>query len=135
MLRTSRFQAASFAVALALDVILASAGAPAAIDTVVAARITVASQPMSDCSAKARGALMAVMQNAVEAGDGSGHWLGFGRITPGADPSAAAVVECHADNSGGYAASFTCSAEVPPNPDTATTLCQKLTTAFSGGGK
>jgi len=125
----SRLQAAGFAVALAVNVILTSASAPAAIDVAVATRITVTNQPMGDCSMRAKNALTTVMQNATEAGAGSGHWFGVGRINSQTPVSASAVVECHAD-AGGYSASITCAAEVPPNPDTAATLCQKLTTAF-----
>ncbi len=127
MLTMIRYRIACSAVTFALSALLVSAPAGATLDTVIGQRSVVPGKPFSECSARAKSALTAVMQNATEAGDGSGHWFGSSSI--GSSIAAVAVVECHQlDN--GYAVSFTCSTQVPPNPDSASALCGKLTAAF-----
>jgi hypothetical protein len=118
---------ACFAVSFALSVLFVSTPAGATLQTVIAQRSVVPDKPFSDCSARAKNALTSVMQDATEAGDGSGHW--FGSTSVDASISAIAIVECHQLDSG-YAVSFTCSAQVPPNADTAAALCTKLVAAF-----
>jgi len=118
---------ACFAAAFALGAIFVTAPAGATLDTVIGQRSVVPGKPFSDCSARAKSALTAVMQNVVEAGPGSGNWVGSSSIDSAI--SAAAVVECHQLDDG-YAVSFTCSVQVPPNPDSASALCNKLIAAF-----
>jgi hypothetical protein len=136
---TSRSRTAFFAAAVAGALALGSAPARASLDTVIGPRTTVENKPFADCSARAKAALQSTMQNAFEAGAGSGEWIGVGRIAAGADASSSAVIECHPTGTG-YAASFTCAAEIPPSPDTAASLCNKLYAAFNaapaaGGAK
>lgn len=123
----SRYRGALLIGAFALNIGLASLPASAALDVVVAQQSVVPNKPFSDCSSRAKNALNSVMQNAVEAGTGSGHWIGVARME--GSISASAVIECHPDG-GGYHAGFTCAVQVPPSPDTANALCTKLTTAF-----
>jgi hypothetical protein len=125
----SRFSLPCFAAAVALNMVATSMPARAALEVVVGARSVVQNKPMSDCNDRAKSALDAVLRNSFEAGTGSGQWIGAERLSASSEPSAEAVIECHALGDG-YAASFTCAAEVPPSPNTATTLCDKLTSAF-----
>lgn len=136
------YRAASFTAVFALGVLLCGAPAGATLDTVVAPHIVVPDKPESDCGDRAKDALTVVMHNEVEVGEGSGQFVGVTRTDPSGPASAAAVIECHKVDSGGYSASFTCTAEEPTNPDTAAALCSKLVTAFgpttaptSGGTK
>ncbi len=122
-----RFRVACAAAALACGLALTNAPARANLDTVIAQRVVVPTGTPAECSARAKDALTTVMNSAFEAGKGSGQWIGVTRV--GGSASAAAVLECHPLDSG-YVASFTCSVQVPPNPDTASTLCGKLTAAF-----
>ena len=124
----SRYRGALVICAFALNIALASSPASAALDMVIGPQASVTNKPFDDCSARAKNALTAVMQNAVEAGTGSGNWVGVQRI----DGSVAAtgVIECHPVDTG-YVASFTCAVQVPPNPDTANALCTKLSSAFN----
>jgi hypothetical protein len=125
-----RHSVACFAAALMLlSAAFMSSPARAALDTVIGPRTVVPNKPLSDCSARAKSALDSVLQNAFEAGTGSGEWIGAERLSSGGDAAAEAVIECHpVDN--GYAASFTCAAQVPPSPITASMLCNKLVAAF-----
>ena len=129
MNRSFRLRLASFAVAFSVSAALLTATAPAEIEMVVGARTTVANAPVSDCSAKAKTALNAVLQNAFEAGDGTGQWLAYGPLDSSGHSSATAAIHCYPVDTG-YYVTFTCAVEVPPNPDTATNLCAKLAAAF-----
>jgi hypothetical protein len=130
--KTSHYRVALFAVALALGFALVSAAAPAALEMVVGARTVVQNEPLSDCTSKAKNALNTVLQNAFEAGDGTGQWLAYGPLDSAGHASATAAIHCYPVDTG-YVVTFTCAAEVPPNPDTATGLCAKLTGAFGAG--
>ncbi|MEO9169673.1 MAG: hypothetical protein ABI282_11710 [Candidatus Baltobacteraceae bacterium] len=132
MTRLLRYRIASFAVALTLNIFLTSAAAPAEVDMAVGARIVVQNAPVSDCSAKAKTALNASLQNAFEAGDGTGQWMAYGQPDSSNHSSAAAAIHCFPVDKG-YVATFTCAVEVPPNPEMAPSLCSKLTTAFGAG--
>jgi hypothetical protein len=125
----SRRRLTTFAVALTLNVAFLSAAAPAEIEMVIGARTTVANAPISDCSAKAKTALNTVLQNAFEAGDGTGQWLAYGPLDSSGHSSATAAIHCYPVDTG-YYVTFTCAVEVPPNPDTASSLCTKLAAAF-----
>ncbi len=122
---------AYMAAALTCGIALVNAPARANLDTVIAPKVTVTTGTMDDCSARAKSALTTVMNSAFEAGAGSGQWIGVVRV--GGAASAAAVVECHPLDAG-YTASFTCSVQVPPNPETADALCTKVTAAFTAAG-
>jgi hypothetical protein len=125
-----RYRIACLTAALTLcSVVFSSSVAQAGLLTVIGPRTIVPNKPLSDCSARAKSALDTVLQNSFEAGAGSGEWIGAERLTPSSDPSASAVIECHPVDTG-YAASFTCAAEVPPSPVTASDLCNKLIAAF-----
>jgi len=129
--RTSRSRLALFAVSLLLSVTLVSAHASAALDMVVGTHLTVPGKTIADCGTRAQAALSTVLQSAIKAGDDGTNWLGYGRTSSTADPSATIIIHCiPTDAAGGYIASFTCSAEVPPNPSTAVDLCNKITNAF-----
>lgn len=125
------FRSSCIAAAVVLCTLLLCAPASATLDTVIGQRSIVPDQPFSDCSAKANHALTTVMQSATEAGTGSGNW--FGVDNAGGTPSEIAIVECHPQGTG-YAASFTCSAQVPPSAETAAALCSKVIAAFGGSG-
>jgi hypothetical protein len=113
--------------ALVASTVLLAAPVRAEILIVVGDSVTVASAPVADCNAKAKTALNAVLQNAGD--NGSGVWLAYGPPDSSGHSSASAAIHCYpVDN--GYNVSFTCAVEVPPNPDTATALCQKLSAAF-----
>ncbi|HET9030266.1 MAG TPA: hypothetical protein VFN49_08815 [Candidatus Aquilonibacter sp.] len=122
-----RYRGALVLGAFALNIALASSPAKAALDMVIAPQSVVAGKSFTDCSARAKNALTAVMQSATEAGTGSGNWVGVQRI----DGSVAAtgIIECHPD-AGGYRAGFTCATQVPPG-EAADALCGKLTAAFN----
>jgi hypothetical protein len=120
------------AAACVMGVLLSGAPASASLDTAIAPRVVIQNQPLSDCSARASSALKSVINDAREAGTGSGLWFGA-ILDPQGNPSTTAVVECH-DVPNGYAASFTCLVQVPPS-EAAASLCQKIATAFSGGAK
>ena len=108
-------------------VALLTARAPAEILIAVGDSVTVANEPVSECNAKAKTALDSVLQNAGD--NGAGVWLAYGPPDGSGHSSATAAIHCYPlDN--GYNVSFTCAVEVPPNPDTATTLCTKLAAAF-----
>lgn len=132
MARMSLFSAALCAGAFAASVALSSAAAPAALDMYVGARNVVQNANVSDCSAKAKTALNGVLHSAFEAGDGTNQWLGYGPADSAGHSSAAAAIHCYPIDHG-YVVTFTCSVEVPPNPEMASQLCAKLNDAFGGG--
>ena len=125
----TRRRLTTFAAALTFNIAFLCAAAPAEIEMVIGARMAVANAPISDCSAKAKTALNAVLQNAFEAGDGTGQWLAYGPLDSSGHSSATAAIHCYPVDTG-YSVTITCAVEVPPNPDTATSLCTKLAAAF-----
>src|SRR5260370_32212558 len=98
--RTFRYRVALFAAALVLNFMLLGAAAPAALDMFVGARSVVQNEPLSDCSTKAKTALNSVLQNAFEAGDGTGQWLAYGRLDSSGHSSAAAAVHSYPVDTG-----------------------------------
>ncbi|MDQ2865428.1 MAG: hypothetical protein M3R51_04325 [Candidatus Eremiobacteraeota bacterium] len=132
MIAIARFRSLFFAGALVADMVLVSAPAPASIDLVVGSRTVVANAPIADCNTKAKGALTAVLHYAFDVKPGTGQWFAYGPRDADGKSSAAAAVQCYPVNTG-YVVTFTCSAEVPPSPDTASVLCTKLTAAFGSG--
>jgi hypothetical protein len=118
-----------------LGTVLTSAPAGATLQTTVGARVAIAGQPLQDCSNRASAVLNSVFSNAKEAGDGSAEWFGVHRPDPQSPADALAIIECHPQDSGGYTASFTCSAQVPGYAGTAEDLCDKLESGFGGAAK
>ena len=116
---------AAFAFALGSS----SAPAPAALDMYIGARTVVPNEPIDDCNTKAKSALNAVLQNAFEAGEGTDQWLAYGPPDYAGHPNASAAIHCFPVDTG-YVVTFTCAVDVPPNPDSASALCAKLTAAF-----
>jgi hypothetical protein len=129
--KTSTNRCALFAAAFALAFGASGTPAPAALDMYVGARTVVQNEPIADCSTKAKNALNAVLQNAFEAGEGTGQWLAYGPPDYAGHPNATAVIHCFPVDTG-YVVTFTCAVDVPPNPDTASALCAKLASAFGG---
>jgi hypothetical protein len=129
--RTFRSRIACVAVAAGLGVALTGKPASADLQMVAGGHVVVSNEPVSACSAKAKTALDSVLQNAVESEDGSGEWLAYGSLDSSGHATAAASVHCYPVDTG-YVVTFTCSAQVPPNPDTASGLCTKLMAAFPG---
>jgi hypothetical protein len=127
--KTPRYRVATAGLIFAFAFALANAAAPAALDVFVGARNVVANEPISACSSQARNALNAVLQNAFEAGQGTGQWLAYGPADSSGHSSATAAIHCFPLDSG-YVVTFTCAVDIPPNPDSASALCAKLATAF-----
>jgi hypothetical protein len=125
--RTSRYRAALFAASLLVSVALVGAHAQAALDLVVGPHLAVPGKTIADCGVRSQAALTTVLGSGIKAGDDGTNWLGFSR--PGGATAAVIVIHCLTMDSG-YLATFSCSAEVPPNPDTADALCTKITAAF-----
>lgn len=118
-------------IAFAAGLLSATTPASADLQTVVGARTVVTGEPVSGCSAKAKTALDSVLQNAIESEDGSGEWLAYGAPDRSGNATSAAAIHCYHVGDG-YVVTFTCAAQVPPNPDTAATVCTKLIAAFPG---
>ncbi len=133
MARISRRCVAAFAVAVVLDFALVSTSAFAAVEMSIGSRAIVPNAPVSQCSAKAKSALNSVLQGgAAEAGENTGQWLSYGPADSSGNSSSAAAIHCYPIDHG-YVATFTCAVESPVNPESASALCTKLTSAFGGG--
>jgi hypothetical protein len=129
MLRT---RAALLAAGCALALGAATLPARAALDLAVGARKVVKSQPVSACNASAKSALTSLFGDADEMGSGdTGEWRAYGLRDTSNLPAAAAAVHCYPLD-GGYVVTFTCAVQVPPSPDTASALCDKLASSFGG---
>jgi hypothetical protein len=127
--KTFRFRFARILAATVVSFAALGASAPAALDMTVGPHLVVPNEPVSACSSKAKSALDSVLQNAFEAGAGTGQWLAYGPLDSSGKSSATAAIHCYPlDN--GYVVTFTCAAQVPPNADSAVGLCQKLSAAF-----
>lgn len=125
------YRAGLCAVALASASLWAAAPALADLQTVVGPRTVVTGEPVGSCGVKAKAALDSVLQDAIESDTGSGEWLAFGAPDRSGNATSAAAIHCYAVGNG-YVVTFTCAAQVPPNPDTAATVCTKLVAAFPG---
>lgn len=115
--------------ALLANAALVTAAAPAAVDMTVGTREVVQNHPLSDCSSRAKNALSSVLQNAAEAGVGTGQWLAYGPADASGASTSAAAIHCFPLDKG-YVVTFTCAVQTPPNADTASALCTKITGAF-----
>ena len=130
---TFQNRAAMFAIALSLGVALVGAHALAALDLVVGARGVIPNTPITDCDTRAKAALASQLQGVFEAGTGTHQWIANSAPDNRGNYSAAAVIHCF-PTSNGYSYTITCSAQVPPNPQTATDLCAKIGAAFAPAG-
>lgn len=129
MRRVFRYRAALVSVGL-IAAFVPAAKAPAALDMFVGARKVVKSQPVSACNAAAKAALESVLQSAQELGSGdSGEWEGFATPDSANGSTGAAAIHCY-PIPGGYLATLTCAVQVPPYPESASSLCGKLSAAF-----
>lgn len=126
---TLRYRLGLLAVAVALDVIICTAPAPAAIDIAIGDQRVVQNQPVSDCNTRAQAALQKTLQAPFEAGHGTGEWLAYTPVEAPATPPAAASIHCFLLGNG-YLVTFECAVELPPNPTPASDLCTKLEAAF-----
>ncbi len=133
MTRSFYARLASVAAGLAVALGVTGGAARADLNMVLGTRTVVDTGPVSDCSAKAKSALNTVLQNAFEAGDGTGQWLAYGPLDSTGHSSETAAIHCYPLDKG-WVATFTCAVQVPPNPETAPALCTKLATAFGAGG-
>lgn len=115
-------------VALGLALSATALRAPAALDMALGDRKVVDNQPVSACDASAKAALTQVVNNATEIGSSS-QWVGAAPATGPDGTVATAVIHC-IGTGGGYVVTFTCATQVPPNPDSASALCAKLSAAF-----
>lgn len=120
-----------FAVTLVLGVVLCSAAAPAAVEMSTGIRYVVAGGSPAECSAKAKTALNAYLQNATESAAGSGEWVAFGPLNGTGPRTTAATVRCYPVGKG-YIVTFTCAVEVPGSPYAADALCLDVAHNFSG---
>lgn len=115
--------------ALIANAALVTAVASASVDMTVGTREVVQNHPLSDCSTRAKSALSSVLQNAAEAGTGTGQWLAYGPADASGGSTSAAAIHCYPLERG-YVVTFTCAVQTPPNGETASALCTKLTGAF-----
>lgn len=119
-----------FALALIIGVLSISVAAPAAVEMSSGIRYVIPSGSLAECSAKAKTALNAYLQNATESAQNSGEWLAQGPIG-GGTITAAATVRCFPVDQG-YVATFTCVVQKPGNPYDASALCLDVAHNFSG---
>ena len=135
-MRLSFTRTALFASVFFLSVALAGTHALAALDLVIGPHLSVQNTPVSDCDTKAQAALTSVLQGARQAGDGSHEWFGHGTADQAGAFTSAAAINCFPAGNG-YSVTITCTAQVPPNSDTAASICTKLAASFGtpGAGK
>ena len=131
MARMSCRRVVAIGIAVIVNVAIVSAAADAAVDMSVGTRSVVQNGAVGQCSAKAKSALNSVLTGAFEAGAGTGQWVAYGAPDSSGSVSSAAAIHCYPVDKG-YVATFTCAVETPPDTDTASALCTKITTAFGG---
>lgn len=119
---------------LTLALTATAAHAPAALDMSLGERRVVTGQSIAACNAAAKAALNGVLNSAIEIGNNTGEWEGLEPASGPDGTTATAAIHCFPLGSG-YVVTFTCSTQVPPNPDSANALCSKLSAAFSPEGK
>jgi hypothetical protein len=118
------------AVGFALVFGLAGAPARAALDVVVGARNVVKDEPVSSCDSKASQALKSVLGNQDEINPHE--WRGVGAVDAAGGSFAAAAVHCYPLDGTGYVVTFTCAAQSPPSPESASVICSQLAENFGG---
>ncbi|MGA8097397.1 MAG: hypothetical protein WB810_01925 [Candidatus Cybelea sp.] len=125
-------RAAIVSSALLCGLIWCTSQAPAAVDFSVGIRHVSDTGSLGDCSAKAKGALDAFLQDTTESTPGSGDWIAHSANGMAGTPTASAVVRCYALPKG-YVVTFTCAVQLPDNPYTANALCLDVAHKFYGG--
>lgn len=130
MIKTLPYRIVSLAAGFGLALSCTAAKAPAALDMFVGAKKVVENQPVSACNAAAKSALDGVLQNSLALGGStSGEWEGYAPAVTADGTTAVASIHCFPVGTG-YVVEFTCAAQVPPNADSASALCAKLSAAF-----
>ncbi len=130
-MRTFGARAAVLAVALSLAFGLTGRPAPAALDVVVGARNVVKDEPLSSCDTKASQALVSVLGRSAEVGN-THQWEAAGATDTAGNSFAAAAIHCYPLDGTGYVVTFTCAAQTPPAPETASVICGQLADSFGG---
>lgn len=126
-----RLAVGALAAAALLSAVLGPGPARASIDMVAGARGTAARAAEGACSASAKAALTTALAHpAVEAGDGTGQWLGFGANDTNGNPTASAAIHCFPVGKG-YVVTVTCAAERTNGSETAADLCARVEKAFA----
>jgi len=105
--------------------------ARAALDVYVGARNEVRNAPVSDCDGRASRALVSVLGRSAEIGD-THEWTAMGAVDTAGSSFAAAAVHCFPLDGSGYVVTFTCAAQAPPAPETASVICSQLADHFGG---
>jgi hypothetical protein len=128
---TLAYRVCAIALGFSLAAGLSGTSAQAALDVVVGARNVVNNEPVSACDTKASQALTSVLGKAAEIGD-THEWTGAGAVDTAGNSFAAAAVHCYPLDGTGYVVTFTCAAQAPPAPETATVICSQLADSFAG---
>jgi hypothetical protein len=131
MIPSSRRKHASAGLAFAVIVAGCIATANAGVDMSVGIRYVIPSGTLEQCSAKAKSALNAYLQNATEKSAGSGEWQAYGPPNKSGQTTAAAIVRCNTVGPG-YVVTFTCAVESPGSAYAADDLCRDIAHNFSG---
>jgi hypothetical protein len=121
----------SLALGFSLALGLSGRPAQAALDVVVGARNVVKNEPLSSCDSKASSALISVLGRSAEIGD-THEWEATGATDTAGNSFAAAAVHCYPLDGTGYVVTFTCAAQTPPAPETASVICGQLADKFGG---
>ncbi|HTU81121.1 MAG TPA: hypothetical protein VMF61_03270 [Candidatus Acidoferrales bacterium] len=125
-------RAGIFAAVFAIAALACGALAPAAVEMSTGIRYVMNTGTLDDCSAKAKTALAAYLENPTESPAGSGDWLATGPLGINGPPTDGAAVRCTAIPKGGYVVTFTCVVQTPENPYAADALCLDIAHNFSG---
>jgi hypothetical protein len=97
----------------------------------IGARNVVKDGTIGECDSKASHALTAVLGRSGEIGD-THEWEATGVADAAGSSFAAAAVHCFPLDGGGYVVTFTCAAQTPPAPETASVICGQLADRFGG---
>jgi hypothetical protein len=126
-----RFFVSALAAIAILTAVLGPSQARAAIDMVSGAQGTATNATDDACSASAKAALTTAMGHpAIEAGAGTGQWLGFGANDSNGNPTVSAAIHCFTVGKG-YVVTVTCAAERAAGAESATDLCARVEKAFA----
>ena len=130
VIRSPRFFVGALAAAAVLTAVLAPNPAIASIDMVAGARGSTVNASDDACSASAKAALTTTLGHpAIEAGAGTGQWLGFGANDTNGNPTASAAIHCFPVDKG-YVVTLTCATERAAGAENATDLCARVEKAF-----
>lgn len=120
-------------VALGFSLAMGLTGRPAQaeLEVVVGARNVVQNEPVSSCDSKASRALTSVLGRPAEVGD-THEWQGTGAVDNAGNSFAAAAIHCYPLDGTGYVVTFTCAAQTPAAPESASAICSQLADHFGG---